>query len=168
APLGPFLGKSFATSISPWITPLAALDGAWVQPPARDPRPMPYLDDSARPSGLDLDLAVSLNGAVISRPPFATMYWTPAQMLAHLTVNGASLRTGDLFASGTVSGPDRMQRGSLLELSWNGTEPLTLPDGTERTFLEDGDEVVITASVPTRRGRIGLGEVRGRIGPAIG
>ncbi|MDT4983270.1 MAG: fumarylacetoacetase [Pseudonocardiales bacterium] len=167
-PLGPFLGKSFATSISPWITPLAALDGAWVQPPARDPRPMPYLDDSARPSGLDLDLAVSLNGAVISRPPFATMYWTPAQMLAHLTVNGASLRTGDLFASGTVSGPDRMQRGSLLELSWNGTEPLTLPDGTERTFLEDGDEVVITASVPTRRGRIGLGEVRGRIGPAIG
>ncbi|MDT4959715.1 MAG: fumarylacetoacetase, partial [Pseudonocardiales bacterium] len=167
-PLGPFLGKSFATSISPWITPLAALDGAWVQPPARDPRPMPYLDDSGRPSGLDLDLAVSLNGAVISRPPFATMYWTPAQMLAHLTVNGASLRTGDLFASGTVSGPDRMQRGSLLELSWNGTEPLTLPDGTERTFLEDGDEVVITASVPTRRGRIGLGEVRGRIGPAIG
>jgi fumarylacetoacetase len=167
-PLGPFLGKSFATSISPWITPLAALDGAWVEPPVRDPRPMPYLDDSARPSGLDLDLAVSLNGAVISRPPFATMYWTPAQMLAHLTVNGASLRTGDLFASGTVSGPDRMQRGSLLELSWNGTEPLTLPDGTERTFLEDGDEVVITASVPTRRGRIGLGEVRGRIGPAIG
>ncbi|MCW2646001.1 MAG: fumarylacetoacetase [Pseudonocardiales bacterium] len=167
-PLGPFLGKSFATSISPWITPLAALDGAWVQPPARDPRPMPYLDDSGQPSGLDLDLAVSLNGAVISRPPFATMYWTPAQMLAHLTVNGASLRTGDLFASGTVSGPDRMQRGSLLELSWNGTEPLTLPDGTERTFLEDGDEVVITASVPTRRGRIGLGEVRGRIGPAIG
>jgi fumarylacetoacetase len=167
-PLGPFLGKSFATSIAPWITPLAALDGAWVQPPARDPRPMPYLDDSGQPSGLDLDLAVSLNGAVISRPPFATMYWTPAQMLAHLTVNGASLRTGDLFASGTVSGPDRMQRGSLLELSWNGTEPLTLPDGTERTFLEDGDEVVITASVPTRRGRIGLGEVRGRIGPAIG
>ncbi|MDT4963295.1 MAG: fumarylacetoacetase [Pseudonocardiales bacterium] len=167
-PLGPFLGKSFATSISPWITPLAALDGAWVEPPVRDPRPMPYLDDSGRPSGLDLDLAVSLNGAVISRPPFATMYWSPAQMLAHLTVNGASLRTGDLFASGTVSGPDRMQRVSLLELSWNGTEPLTLPDGTQRTFLEDGDEVVITASVPTRRGRIGLGEVRGRIGPAIG
>ena len=165
-PLGPFLGKSFATSVSPWITPLAALDDAWIESPARDPRPLPYLDDSARPSGLDLDLEVSLNGAVISRPPFATMYWTPAQMLAHLTVNGASLRTGDLFASGTVSGPDRSQRGSLLELSWNGTEPLTLPDGTRRTFLEDGDEVVITASARAPHGRIGLGEVRGRIGPA--
>jgi fumarylacetoacetase len=167
-PLGPFLGKSFATSVSPWITPLAALDGAWVEPPARDPRPMPYLDDSARPSGLNLDLEVSINGAVISRPPFATMYWTPAQMLAHLTVNGASLRTGDLFASGTVSGPDRAQWGSLLELSWNGTEPLTLRDGTQRTFLEDGDEVVITASAPTPHGRVGLGEVRGHIGAAIG
>jgi fumarylacetoacetase len=167
-PLGPFLGKSFATSLAPWITPLAALDGAWVQPPARDPRPMTYLDDSARPNSLDLDLEVSLNGAVISRPPFATMYWTPAQMLAHLTVNGASLRTGDLFASGTVSGPDPTQRGSLLELSWNGTEPLTLPDGTQRTFLQDGDEVVITASAPAPSGRIALAEVRGRIGPGSG
>jgi fumarylacetoacetase len=167
-PLGPFLGKSFATSVSAWITPLAALDGAWTEPPPRDHRPMPYLDDSARPSGLDLDLEVSLNGAQISSPPFATMYWTPAQMLAHLTVNGASVRTGDLFASGTVSGPDRTQRGSLLELSWNGTEPLTLPDGTHRTFLEDGDEVVITASARAPHGRIGLGEVRGRIGQESG
>ena len=166
-PLGPFLGKSFATSVSPWITPLAALDGAWVQPPARDPQPLPYLDDSARPSGLDLDLTVSLNGAVLSRPPFAGMYWTPAQMLAHLTVNGASLRTGDLFASGTVSGALRSQWGSLLELSWNGTEPLTLPDGAQRTFLQDGDEVVITASARAPGGRIGLGEVRGRVGPAV-
>lgn len=167
-PLGPFLGKSFATSVSPWITPLAALDGAWVDAPARDPRPMPYLDDSARPSGLDLDLEVSLNGTVISHPPFATMYWTPAQLLAHLTVNGARLRAGDLFASGTVSGSDRTQWGSLLELCWNGTEPLTLSDGTQRTFLEDGDEVVITASASAPQGPIGLGEVRGRIGPPIG
>ncbi len=165
-PLGPFLGKSFATSISPWITPLAALDSAWVQPPVRDPEPMPYLDDSARPNSLDLNLEVSLNGATISQPPFATMYWTPPQMLAHLTVNGASLRVGDVFASGTVSGPDRRQWGSLLEISWNGTEPLKLPDGTQRTFLEDGDEVVISASVGAPHGRIGLGEVRGRIAPA--
>jgi fumarylacetoacetase len=165
-PLGPFLGKSFATSVSPWITPLAALAGAWVDPPARDPQPLPYLDDSRQPNGLDLELTVWLNGAEISRPPVATMYWTPPQMLAHLTVNGASLRTGDLFASGTVSGPDRTQWGSLLELSWNGTEPLTLADGTQRTFLEDGDEVVITASARAPRGRIGLGEVRGRVGPA--
>jgi fumarylacetoacetase len=167
-PLGPFLGKSFATSVSPWITPLAALADAWVDPPARDPQPMPYLDDTATPSSLDLELQVTLNGAVISRPPFATMYWTPAQLLAHMTVNGASVRTGDLYASGTVSGPERAQWGSLLELSWNGTKPLSLPDGTRRTFLEDGDEIVITASARAPRGRIALGEVRGRIGPPSG
>ncbi|PZR87165.1 MAG: fumarylacetoacetase [Candidatus Nephthysia bennettiae] len=162
-PLGPFLGKSFATSVSAWITPLAALAGAWVPPPLRDPQPLPYLDDSAVASGLDLSIEVGLNGAVISRPPFATMYWTPAQMLAHLSVNGASVRPGDLFASGTVSGTDRSQWGSLLELAWNGAEPLTLADGTQRTFLEDGDEVVLTASAPSPGGRIALGEVRGRV-----
>jgi fumarylacetoacetase len=165
-PLGPFLGKSFATSVSAWITPLDALAAAWTPPPDRDPAPLPYLDDSARPCGLDLALTVRLNGAVVSEPPFATMYWTPAQMLAHLTVNGASLRTGDLFASGTVSGPVPEQRGSLLELTWNGAQPLDLPDGSSRTFLADGDEVVISATAPGPRGRIGLGEVRGRIVPA--
>ena len=92
------------------------------------------------------------------------MYWTPAQQLAHLTVNGAALRTGDLFASGTVSGPERDQRGSLLELSWNGAEPLTLADGSTRTFLEDGDVVTITATAPgAGGGRIGFGEVTGRV-----
>ena len=97
------------------------------------------------------------------------MYWTPDQQLAHLTVNGASLRTGDLFASGTVSGPDRDQRGSFLELSWNGTEPVTLDDGSTRTFLEDGDEVSITAWAPGADGtRIGFGEVRGRVLPTRG
>jgi fumarylacetoacetase len=95
------------------------------------------------------------------------MYWTPAQQLAHLTVNGASLRTGDLYASGTVSGPERDQRGSLLELSWNGTEPLTLADGTTRAFLEDGDVVTISATAPgTGGGRISLGEVTGQVLPA--
>ncbi|MEP7021128.1 MAG: fumarylacetoacetase [Pseudonocardiales bacterium] len=162
-PLGPFLGKSFATSISAWITPLEALAGAWAPPPPRDPQPLPYLDDSAVASGLDLSIEVRLNGAVISRPPFATMYWTPAQMLAHLSVNGASVRTGDLFASGTVSGADRSQWGSLLELAWNGAEPFTLADGTQRTFLLDGDEVVLTASAPSPGGRIAMGEVRGRV-----
>jgi fumarylacetoacetase len=154
-PLGPFLGKSFATSVSPWIVPLEALDAARVDPPPRDPAPLPYLRDGAAPWGLDLTLEVRLNGHVISRPPFAGMYWTPAQQLAHLTVNGASLRTGDLFASGTISGPEPDQRGSLIELTWNGRDPLTLPDGTTRTFLEDGDEVTISAP--------GFGEVRGRI-----
>jgi fumarylacetoacetase len=164
-PLGPFLGKSFATSISAWITPLEALAEAWIDPPARNPVPLPYLDDSAMRSGLDIDLEVNLNGTVVSRPRFADMYWSPAQMLAHLTVNGARLRTGDIFGSGTVSGPRPDQRGCLLELSWNGAEPVTLDDGSSRSFLEDGDEVVITASAPGADGTpLLLGEVRGRIG----
>jgi fumarylacetoacetase len=164
-PLGPFLAKSFATSISPWIVPLDALEHARVSPPPRSPEPLAYLADDG-PWGLDLALEVRLNGQVVSRPPFASMYWTPAQMLAHMTVNGASARTGDFYASGTVSGPDRDQRGCLLELSWGGTEPVTLPDGSERTFLQDGDEVTITATAPAADGtRIGFGEVTGQVRP---
>lgn len=165
-PLGPFLGKSFATSVSPWVVPLDALDAARVAPPPRDVPLLPYLRD-ADDRGLDLTLEVRLNGHVVSRPPFATTYWTAAQQLAHMTVNGASVRAGDVFASGTVSGPERDQRGSLLELCWGGTEPITLPDGATRTFLEDGDEVVITATAPGPGGaRLGLGEVRGQVLPA--
>jgi fumarylacetoacetase len=167
-PLGPFLAKSFATSISPWIVPFDALEHARINPPPRDVELLPYLADIDK-WGLDLALEVSLNGHVVSRPPFATMYWTPAQMLAHMTVNGASTRTGDLYASGTVSGPDRDQRGCLLELSWGGAEPLTLADGSVRAFLEDADEVTITATAPGASGtRIGFGEVTGQILPAIG
>ncbi|MFJ1751674.1 fumarylacetoacetase [Kitasatospora sp. NPDC088134] len=164
-PLGPFLGKSFATSLSPWVVPLDALRHARVEPPARDVEPLPYLDDrKAEPWGLDLAIEVALNGHTVSRPPFATMYWTAAQQLAHLTANGASLRTGDLYASGTVSGPEPDTRGALIELTWNGEQPLTLPDGTSRTFLEDGDEVAITATAPGPGGlRVGFGEVIGRI-----
>jgi len=163
-PLGPFLGKSFATSVSPWVVPLDALAQARIDPPPQDPEPLPYLRGS-EPWGLDLALEVRVNGHVVSRPPFAGMYWTAAQQLAHLTVNGASLRTGDLFASGTVSGPDPDQRGSLLELTWNGRDPLRFPDGTTRTFLEDGDEVVISATAPGPDGEtIGFGDVRGRVG----
>ncbi|MEW1797965.1 fumarylacetoacetase [Streptomyces niveus] len=164
-PLGPFLGKSFATSVAAWVTPLEALDAARVAPPARTDDLLPYLDDAQdeEPGGFDLRISVSLNGHVISEPPFSTMYWTAAQQLAHMTVNGASLRTGDLFASGTVSGARREERGSFLELTWNGTEPLELPDG-KRTFLEDGDEITLTAWAPGPDGtRVGLGEVAGRI-----
>ena len=139
-PLGPFLGKSFATSISPWITPLAALSGRRVGR-----------------FGLDLDLEIRINGSVVSRPRFADMHWTYAQMLAHLTSNGARARTGDVFASGTVSGSEPAQRGCLLELSWNGTEPLTLADGGSRAWLADGDEVVIAGTA----GPVTLGEVAG-------
>jgi fumarylacetoacetase len=166
-PLGPFLGKSFATSLAPWITPLDALAAARVPAPPRDVCLLPYLDDSSAPWGLDITAEVWLNGQLISRPPAAALRWTAAQMLAHMTVNGASLRPGDLFASGTISGPGPDQRGSLLELTWGGAEPLTLDDGATRTFLQDGDEVVLAATAPgPEGGRIGLGEVRGRVIPA--
>jgi fumarylacetoacetase len=166
-PLGPFLGKSFLTSVSPWVVPLEALQAARVAPPARDVPLLPYLDDADRPWGLDIQLQVQLNGHVLSRPPFASLYWTAAQQLAHMTANGASLRTGDLYASGTVSGGRRNQRGSLIELSWGGTEPIELPDGTSRTFLEDGDEVIISASAPGVNGtRISFGSLSGQVVPA--
>jgi fumarylacetoacetase len=164
-PLGPFLAKSFATSISPWVVPLAALEPAFVDPPKQDPRPLPYLLPAG--PGLALDLEVTLNGQVVSQPPFAGMYWTPAQQLAHLTVNGAALRTGDLLASGTVSGPRPDQRGSLLELTWDGQQPLTLADGSERTFLADGDTLTITGWARLAGGgRMGLGAVTATIEPA--
>jgi fumarylacetoacetase len=162
-PLGPFLGKSFATSVSPWVTPLAALEAARVPLPGQDPEPLPYLAVDG-PAGYDIAFEIVLNGEVVSRPPYGAMYWSPAQMLAHLTINGASLRTGDLYASGTISGDERDQRGSFLELSWGGTEPFGR-DG--RTFLEDGDEVVLRATAPgAGGGRIALGEVSGRVLPA--
>jgi fumarylacetoacetase len=167
-PLGPFLGKSFATSISPWVIPFDALVHARTAPPAQDPSPLPYLRQD-EPWGLDLDIDVEWNGDLVASLPFDQVYWTPAQQLAHMTVNGASLRTGDLFASGTVSGPGRRQRGSFLELSWDGTEPVTLSDGSTRSFLEDGDTVTIRATAPGADGvRIGFGEVTGTITPATG
>jgi fumarylacetoacetase len=164
-PLGPFLGKSFATSVSPWVLPLSALEAAWVSPPARTHELLAYLDDTHdAPRGLDIRLEVRINDTVVSRPPYAAMYWTGAQMLAHMTANGASLRTGDFFASGTISGPEPDQRGSLIELTWGGSEPLTLLDGSSRTFLDDGDVVTISATAPGPAGTtIGLGQVCGRI-----
>jgi fumarylacetoacetase len=166
-PLGPFLAKSFATSVSPWVVPLAALEHARVDPPAQDPTPLPYLRTD-RTWGLAIDLEIEWNGTVVSRPPYAQMYWTAAQQLAHLTVNGASLRTGDLYASGTVSGPGRDQVGSLLELTWNGREPVTLADGRTRGYLEDGDTITIRGTAPGPDGtRIGFGEVSGQIRPAV-
>lgn len=166
-PLGPFLSKSFATSISSWVVPVAALEHARVDPPVQDPEPLGYLR-CAEPWGLDLRLEVLINGQVVSEPPFAGMYWTAPQQLAHATVNGAPLRTGDLFASGTVSGPERGQRGCLLELGWNGREPVDLGDGTKRTFLEDGDTVTIRATAPGASGSvISLGQVVGTVHPAL-
>jgi fumarylacetoacetase len=164
-PLGPHLGKSFATSISPWVVPLAALSGARVPLPGQDPLPLPYLRETAD-WGLDIDLAIEWNGEVVSRPPYRAMYWSPAQMLAHMTVNGASTRTGDLFASGTISGPAKDQRGAFMELTWGGAEPITV-NGEPRSFLRDGDSVTITATAPGTSGaRIAFGDVTGTIRPA--
>jgi len=162
-PLGPFLGKSFATSLSPWVVPVAALAAARVPPPRQHPPPLAYLSYS-EPWGLDLSLQIMLNDHIVARPAFRGMYWTPPQQLAHATVGGAPLRTGDLFASGTVSGADPDERGCLLELTWDGTRPLTLPGGATRTYLEDGDVVRITATAPGADGvTIGFGSVEGRV-----
>jgi fumarylacetoacetase len=162
-PLGPFLGKSFATSISPWVVCLDALAASRVAAPTQDPPVLPYLVEADR-TGYDIRLQVWWNRTLVSSPPFAGLYWTPAQQLAHLTANGASVRAGDLFASGTVSGPRRDQVGSFIELTWGGAEPVTLADGSTRTFLEDGDTVTITATAPGADGSvIGFGEVTGRI-----
>jgi len=167
-PLGPFLGKSFATSISAWVVPMEALAAARVPLPAQDPQPLPYLVGDGTAYGLDIHYEVELNGTVVSRPEYRDLYWSPAQMLAHLSVNGASVRPGDLFGSGTISGTDPKSRGSLLELSWNGAEPLVLADGSTRSFLEDGDVVVLRAWAAGPGGsRVGLGEVRGTIVPAL-
>jgi fumarylacetoacetase len=160
-PLGPFLAKSFATSVAAWVTPLDAVLDRRVPAPAQEPAPLEYLREE--PWAFDLDLEIELNATVIARTSARHLYWSAAQQLAHLTVNGASLRVGDLFASGTISGPEREQRGCLLELAWNGAEAIELADGSTRSFLLDGDEVVL-------RGRggdaVALGEVRGRIEPA--
>ncbi|WP_153504580.1 fumarylacetoacetase [Cumulibacter manganitolerans] len=167
-PLGPHLGKSFATSISPWVVPLAALEPARTGPPARTVPLLPYLQEG-EDWALRLELELELNGETVSRPPYDTMYFTGAQMLAHLTVNGAALSTGDLYGSGTVSGPEPDQRGSFLELSWGGTEPLTLADGSQRTFLQDGDTATIRGTFTGAGGELcSFGEVTGRILPAAG
>jgi fumarylacetoacetase len=172
-PLGPFLGKSFATTLAGWITPLDAVAGCRVPGPAQDPPPLPYLAP-AGDWGLALDLEVALAPAggtgeeVISRTSFAGVYWQMPQQVAHMTVNGAHLRTGDLFASGTVSGATPGSQGSLIELTRNGAEPLAVA-GTERRFLEDGDEVVLRGTAHPAAGvTLTLAEARGRVVPGAG
>ncbi|PYP78219.1 MAG: fumarylacetoacetase [Gemmatimonadetes bacterium] len=175
-PLGPFLAKSFATTISPWIVTLDALAPFRVAAvrPSSDPAPLPYLDDEEDRAhgGFDITLEVLLSSRRMrdegQRPlnvsvgSFATMYWTLAQLVAHHTSNGCNLRPGDLLASGTVSGATKESRGCLLERTWRGTEPLALPTGELRRFLEDGDEVIMRASCErTGQRRIGFGECRG-------
>jgi fumarylacetoacetase len=160
-PLGPFLGKSFATSISPWVTPMTALAPFRAAPfEPQEPAPAEYLREE--PWALDIALEVELNGERVAATNARHLYWSVAQQIAHLTVNGAAMRTGDLLGSGTISGAERAERGSLLELSWNGAEPFRA-GGRERTFLEDGDEVVLRGLAGSGDDAVALAEVRGRI-----
>jgi len=170
-PLGPFLGKSFATSVSPWVIPMEALEPYMVPGPQQQPEPLPYLQTEGD-WGVDIQLEVMLASAsmadpdVISRTSFADVYWTMAQQLAHVTVNGTRIRPGDLYASGTVSGFEPGSYGSLIELTWAGRDPITLSDGSERRYLEDGDTVTLRGWCE-RPGlpRIGFGECVGTVVP---
>lgn len=167
-PLGPFLGKNFATSISPWVVPLAALEPFRVSGPLQEPPPLPYLQTTT-PWAFDIHLEVRLQtsqmetAVPISHANFRHMYWHIAQQLAHHTSNGCNLRTGDLLASGTISGPTPDTGGSMLELSWGGTRPLVLPNGETRTFLENGDRLTLTAWCQGDGYLVGFGAVTGLV-----
>jgi fumarylacetoacetase len=171
-PLGPFQGKAFATSISPWVVTREALEPFRVPGPVQDPMPLPYLQQ-ARPNNYDLQLDVALRAAPMSeemricRTNFKYMYWSSVQQLVHHASSGCAMNIGDLLGSGTISGPEKDQRGSLLEISWNGTEPIELPGGVKRTFLEDGDSLVMRGWCQGDGYRVGFGEVEGTITPAV-
>ena len=170
-PLGPFNSKTFGTSISPWIVTLDALEPFRVAGPTQIPSPLAYLAQSGD-HAFDIHLELSLKpaggeAATICRTNFKHLYWSMAQQLAHHTVSGCNTRIGDLMGSGTISGPTADSRGSLLELAWNGQKPLALPGGATRSFLEDGDEVMITGWCQGDGYRVGFGEVRGEILPAL-
>ncbi|WP_088341318.1 fumarylacetoacetase [Robiginitalea sediminis] len=170
-PLGPFLAKSFASSISPWIVTLEALEPFRTSSPAQEPQPLPYLRQPG-PGSFDINLEVDLipeegDPTTISRSNFKYMYWTMAQQLAHHTSNGCKVNSGDMMGSGTISGPTPDSYGSMLELAWGGKRPLELPGGGTRTFIEDGDTVVLKGYSKKDGLRIGFGEVRTRLLPAI-
>jgi fumarylacetoacetase len=171
-PLGPFLAKNFGTSISPWIVTLDALEPFRIPSPVQDPAPLPYLQTTG-PQAYDINLEVYLQTAKMDRPYRIStsnarhLYWNIAQQLAHHTINGCNLEPGDLLASGTISGPHPDSYGSILELAWKGTKPLQLPNGEQRTFLEDGDRVTMTGWCQGPGYRVGFGEVSGKILPAL-
>jgi fumarylacetoacetase len=170
-PLGPFQGKAFATSISPWLVTRAALEPFRRQGPEQIPQPLPYLRQ-ARPNNYDLELEVGLRAATMNETArichtnFKYMYWSSVQQLVHHASSGCAMNIGDLLGSGTISGPEKTQRGSLLEISWNGTEPVELAGGVTRTFLEDGDSLVMRGWCQGDGYRVGFGEVEGTILPA--
>ncbi|MCA6111863.1 fumarylacetoacetase [Bradyrhizobium cenepequi] len=170
-PLGPFQAKAFATSISPWVVTREALEPFCVQGPTQEPVPLPYLRQT-QPNNYDLTLDVALRAAGmneaarICRTNFKYMYWSSVQQLVHHASSGCAMNVGDLLGSGTISGPEKDQRGSLLEISWNGTEPAELAGGIKRSFLEDGDSLVMRGWCQGDGYRVGFGEVEGTILPA--
>lgn len=179
-PLGPFLGKSFATTLSPWIVTLDALEPFLVQGPEQSPAPLDYLKESPNNTSYDVNLEVKINGKCVShlslvynfigstvcKSNLKYLYWTFSQQLAHHTVNGCNMRIGDICGTGTISGPSKDSFGSMLELSWNGTQKILLADGTERTYLNDGDEVLISGYCKKGDIFIGFGDCGGKILPS--
>jgi len=167
-PLGPFQAKAFATSISPWVVTREALEPFRLQGPAQEPQPLPYLRQG-QPNNYDMELDVSLRAAQANTPQsicrtnFKYMYWSSVQQLLHHASSGCAMNVGDLLGSGTISGPEKHQRGSLLEISWNGTEPVELPGGVKRSFLEDGDSLTMRGWCQGDGYRVGFGEVEGTI-----
>ena len=167
-PLGPFQAKAFATSISPWIVTREALEPFRVDGPVQDPAPLPYLRQT-QPNNYDLTLDVGLRASSMNEPAricrtnFKYMYWSSVQQLVHHASSGCAMNIGDLLGSGTISGPEKDQRGSLLEISWNGTEPVELAAGIKRSFLEDGDSLVMRGWCQGDGYRVGFGEVEGTI-----
>lgn len=171
-PLGPFLGKNFGSSVSPWVVTMDALEPFRVQGPKQDPPALPYLKHD-KPASFDIALEAFIETDTIPEPHklttsnFKYMYWSMAQQLAHHTVNGCNIEVGDMYGSGTISGPTPDSYGSMLELTWRGTKPIQLADGTERKFFQDGDTVVMKGHCEKEGVRIGFGEVRSTILPAL-
>lgn len=161
-PLGPFLGKNFCSTISPWLIDLDALEPFAVENPIQDPQPLDYLHQTGK-NNYNIELEVLLNGHPISHSNTKYLYWSMFQQLAHHTVNGCNMRIGDICASGTISGPTPNSYGSMLELAWKGTKPITLPDGSTRVFLQDGDQLELKAFAQGNGFRIGFGECKGTI-----
>ncbi|MEL6809859.1 MAG: fumarylacetoacetase [Bacteroidota bacterium] len=169
-PLGPFLGKNFASTISPWIVTLDALEGFRVEGPPQDPEPLPYLQQKG-PKNFDIHLQAIIQPEggeenVVANSNFKYMYWSMAQQLAHHTVNGCNVRSGDMMGSGTISGPSKDSYGSMLELTWRGQNPLKLSDGSERKFIQDGDNVILRGYCKNDKVRIGFGDCSGKVLPA--
>lgn len=170
-PLGPFLAKNFGSSVSPWVVTLDALEDFRVPGPVQDPEPFDYLKyEGKHHYDIDLSMAIQPEGSeekVVCNSNFRYMYWNVVQQLAHHTVNGCNIQVGDMYASGTISGPKEESFGSMLEIAWKGTKPVKMPDGSERRFINDNDTVIMRGHASHNGIRIGFGEVRTKILPAL-